>query len=328
MPTVVAYTNIPAFVSAHRKEWEALDQAVVAFNRQRGPQNASELEALHELYLKVTQHLSFCQTYFPHVQTTAYLNELAVRAHNTLYRDQITSRQQIKTFFSHTFLRLLVERWKFIAVSCLLFMLGGLAGFISVLTEPLNFYALLPQEITAGIDPSRLGQYEYAINSAEISAFIMTNNIQVAILAFAGGATLGLLSVYILLFNGLIIGALAAVFWQFGYFYEFWAFIVPHGMIELVAIFIAGSSGLLMGYKVLVPGTYPRIYQLKKQAFESAQLLLGTLPLFVLAGLIEGFITPVAIPLEAKYAVAGLTVLGLFLYIYLGSRKKVTVHTA
>ena len=319
-PIVMAYTNIPAFVSAHRAEWEALDRALAAFNRQRGPKSAAELEALHELYLKVTQQLSFCQTYFPQVQTTAYLNDLAVRAHNTLYRNQVAGRRQLKTFFRHTFVRLLVERGNFIAIAALLFVLGGLAGFIAVLTEPLSLYSLLPPEITAGVDPAHLGQYDQPIPSAAISAYIMTNNIRVAIFAFAGGATLGLLTVYFLFYNGLIIGSLAAVFWQSGKFYEFWAFIVPHGMLELTAIFIAGGSGLLMAYKVIVPGVRPRAYQLKKQALQSVQLLLGTLPLFVIAGLIEGFFTPAPIPPEAKYAVAGLTVLALCAYVYFGSK--------
>jgi len=322
-PIMTANTNIPAFVSAHREEWEALDRALVAFHRQRGPKSVDELEKLHELYLRVTQHLSFCQTYFPQIPTTVYLNELAVRAHNTLYRDQVTSRQQLKTFFGRTFIHLLVERVNFIALAALLMVLGGIAGFFSVLIEPLNLHTLLPQGISGSIDPASLGQYDYTINSAQFSADIMTNNIRVAFLAFAGGATLGLLTVYILIFNGLLIGAIAAVYWQYGNFYDFWAYIVPHGMIELTAIFIAGGAGLLMGYKIIVPGLYPRIYQLKKQTLQSVQLLLGTLPLFVIAGLIEGFITPSTLSLEAKYAVAVVTVLGLAGYVYYGKRTFV-----
>ncbi len=151
----------------------------------------------------------------------------------------------------------------------------------------------------------------------------MTNNIQVAILAFAGGLTLGILTVYLLINNGIILGALAAIYYQHGHSYDFWAYIVPHGMIELTAIFIAGGAGLLMGYKILVPGVFSRAMQLRRQALRSVQLLLGTVPLFIIAGTIEGFITPSPIPLDAKYAVALLTVIALVTYIGVGYRLHI-----
>jgi uncharacterized membrane protein SpoIIM required for sporulation len=156
-----------------------------------------------------------------------------------------------------------------------------------------------------------------------MSASIMTNNIRVAVFAFAGGVTFGILTIYLLVTNGILLGALAALFWHYGKSYHFWAYIVPHGIIELTAIFIAGGSGLLMGYKLLVPGQYSRGFQLKNQAKRSVQLLLGTVPLFVIAGVIEGFITPSAISLEAKYIVAFLTVIGLILYVIIGKLKLV-----
>ncbi len=151
-----------------------------------------------------------------------------------------------------------------------------------------------------------------------MSATIMTNNIKVAFFAFAGGITFGLITVYMLVYNGIIIGAMAALFWHYGKTYEFWAYIVPHGMIELTAIFIAGGAGLLMGYKLFVPGRFTRGFQLKYQAKRSVQLLLGTIPLFVIAGIIEGFITPASLSLETKYSVAFITVIGLILYITIG----------
>ena len=152
-----------------------------------------------------------------------------------------------------------------------------------------------------------------------MSAMIMTNNIQVAILAFAGGITFGLLTVYILIYNGLIIGALAAIFWNYGNSYVFWAFILPHGVIELIAIFIAGGAGLLMGYKLFVPGPFSRASHLKTQAKRSVMLMLGTVPIFIIAGIIEGFITPGSFSLEMKYAVAGLTFVGITAYVLLGN---------
>lgn len=189
------------------------------------------------------------------------------------------------------------------------------------MNDPLHIYSILPAEISQGVDPDKLGKGTNALDSSLMSAEIMTNNIKVAIFAFAGGITFGLVTVYLMVYNGIIIGALAALFWHHGKSYDFWAYIVPHGMIELTAIFIAGGAGLLMGYKLFVPGQYTRGYQLKQHAKRSVQLLLGTIPLFVIAGTIEGFITPAKISLEAKYFVAVLTVAGLILYVIIGKLR-------
>jgi uncharacterized membrane protein SpoIIM required for sporulation len=104
--------------------------------------------------------------------------------------------------------------------------------------------------------------------------------------------------------------------------YAFWAYILPHGVIELTAIFIAGGAGLHMGYRLLVPGRYDRKHQFLLAAKESAQLLLATLPLFVVAGVIEGYITPSGLSLETKYGVALLTLMVLFGWYAWGLRQK------
>lgn len=312
--------NVKQFVKQHRDEWEQLEQVMGKMERQTkvsGP----DIDRFQRLYQKAGQHLSYSQTYFPDEEVTTYLNSLVSNAHNILYKDQVSSAKQISRFFSTTFIGLLLDQWKFIMVAMVLFVLGGAAGFISVASNPLHLYSILPAEMVQGIDPDQLGASNGAVNSSLMSAEIMTNNIQVAILAFAGGITFGILTVYLLLYNGLMVGALAATFWHYDKSYEFWAYIVPHGMVELTAIFIAGGAGLLMGYKLFVPGRFTRSFQLKQQAKRSVQLLLGTVPLFVIAGIIEGFITPAALSLEVKYLVAFLTVIGLILYMVNGKNR-------
>jgi uncharacterized membrane protein SpoIIM required for sporulation len=310
--------NVKQFVKQHRDDWTQLEQLVTILHKKRRSMTSEDIDRFHRLYQKAAQHLSYSQTYFPKEDVTAYLNELVSKAHNLLYKDQTSSFKQFHHFFSTTFIGLLLEQWKFVIIAMILFTVGALGSYFAILNDSLHLYSVLPADIAQGVDPEQLGKGHEAVDSPFMSATIMTNNIQVAILAFAGGVTFGILTVYLLIYNGIIIGALAALFWQHGKAYDFWAYIVPHGMIELTAIFIAGGAGLLMGYKLFVPGTYSRGYQLKQQAKRSVQLLLGTLPLFVIAGIIEGFITPAAISLEAKYIVAFLTVIGLLLYIMIG----------
>lgn len=314
-----AKVNVNQFVKQHREEWKELEELTFKFHKNKSTLTGSDIDRFHSLYQKTAQHLSYSQTYYANEDVSAYLNELTAKAHNLLYKDQISSMKQIRYFFSTKFIGLLAEQWKFAVAAMVLFFIGGAGAFWSVASEPLNLYSVVPAEMAQAVDPEQLGAGHDSIDSSLMSASIMTNNIQVAILAFAGGITFGLLTVYILIYNGIIVGALAALYWHYGMTYEFWAYIVPHGMIELAAIFIAGGAGLMMGYKLFVPGQFKRSYQLKEQAKRSVQLLLGTIPLFIIAGIVEGYITPAAISLEAKYFTAILTVAGLILYVAIGS---------
>jgi uncharacterized membrane protein SpoIIM required for sporulation len=318
--------NVKQFLKKHREEWNQLEQLVTTLSKRRRSITGDHISEFHQLYQKAAQNLSYSQTYFPNDEVTLYLNGLVSKSHNLLYKDQVSSFKQVRHFFSTQFIGLLLEQWKFVMAAMILFAIGAIGSFLAVMNDPLHIYSILPPEIAQGVDPEHLGKGAGAVDSSLMSASIMTNNIKVAILAFAGGVTFGLLTVYLLISNGIIVGALAALFWHHGKSYVFWAYIVPHGMIELTAIFIAGGAGLLMGYKLFVPGKYSRIYQLKQQAKRSVQLLLGTIPLFVIAGIIEGYITPAAISLEVKYIVAILTVLGLILYVIIGKLKLTKDH--
>jgi uncharacterized membrane protein SpoIIM required for sporulation len=315
--------ELKVFIKQHRKEWEQLEERMKEIQKRKKGLTPDKMDDFLLLYQKASHHLSVSQTYFPQDEVTHYLNQLVSKAHNVLYRDQSTSFYQLKQFFGRTFIQLLLEQRLFVIIAMLLFMIGAAGGYISVINDPLHVYTLLGPQFVEGLDPKSLGEHTGDINAPLMSTTIMTNNIQVAFLAFAGGITLGIFTVYVLISNGILVGALAAVFWQHGKFYEFWAYIVPHGMIELTAIFIAGGAGLLMGYKIMVPGPYPRGFQLKRQALRSVQLLLGTVPLFIIAGIIEGYITPAPISLEAKYAFALITIVALVLYIFIGKKRAV-----
>lgn len=317
--------DVRQFIQNHREDWKQLEEMTARLNKSKRAITGERITQFYRLYQKAAQNLSYSQTYYPNDEVTQYLNGLVSSSHNLLYKDQVSSIKQIRYFFSTKFIGLLLEQWKFVLVAMFLFVIGAIGGFLSVASDPLHIYSILPAEIAQGVNPDQLGNNDGAVNSSVMSASIMTNNIQVAILAFAGGITFGLLTVYLLIYNGIMIGALAALFWHHGKSYDFWAFIVPHGMIELTAIFIAGGAGLLMGYKLFVPGPFSRGRQLKEQGKRSVQLLLGTIPLFVIAGIIEGFITPSTLSLETKYIVAFLTVIGFILYIVIGKWKLTKV---
>lgn len=316
--------NLKTFIKQYRANWKELEQQTRVFNKSRSKLSTQNIEKFDRLYQKAAQNLSYSQTYFPNEEVTGYLNQLVTKAHNVLYQTEHSSWKQVRYFFSTKFIGLLLEQWKAVLIAMLLFSLGGLASFLVVANDPMQLHAILPADMAQGImAPGDLeaNANAGAIDGSLMSAQLMTNNIQVAILAFAGGLTFGLLTVYLLIYNGIIVGALAGLFWHSGSSYIFWAYIVPHGMIELLAIFIAGGAGLLMGYKLFVPGNLSRIYQLKRHSLRSVQLLLGTIPLFIIAGIIEGFITPADFSLQTKYGVALLTVIGFLVYLLLGNHN-------
>lgn len=314
--------EITSFWHKHKASWAELEQLVERFTRQERQITAADIDRLTHLYKKASAHLALVRSYHPADEITLYLNELVSRAHNLTYKQQSGSWQQLRHFFGVHLIGLIHKRIGFIGMAALLFIIGGVSGFAAVLVDPLNLYYVLPQGMAEQIDPTRLGEGHDAINSPVISTMIMTNNMKVAILAFVSGITFGLVPIYVLLFNGLLVGALAAVYYQADSSYAFWAYILPHGVIELTAIFIAGGAGLHMGYRLLVPGRYARKYQFLEAAKESAQLLLATLPLLFVAGIIEGYITPSSLSLEAKYLVAAATLLLLCLWYYFGRRRQ------
>jgi uncharacterized membrane protein SpoIIM required for sporulation len=310
--------EINRFIKEHKADWTELEQLLSQLTKRRSKLHADHIDRFTELYKAVSAQLATLQTYRPGDETTGYVNQLVARAHNAMYQENNKSSHQLRHFFLTYFPSLIKARSWFVLFACILFLFGGLLGFLAVWNNPLHLTLIVPGNIAEGIDPSRTELPRENLQSPLISTEIMTNNIRVAVLAFISGITLGIGTVYLLVMNGLLVGALAAVFMQSGKSYVFWAYILPHGVIELTAIFIAGGAGLYMGYRFFVPGPYSRKRMFLESAKESAQLLLGTIPLFVIAGIIEGYITPSTLSLEVKYMVAGITLLLLAVYYGFG----------
>ncbi|MDQ0871410.1 putative membrane protein SpoIIM required for sporulation [Paenibacillus sp. V4I3] len=306
--------NISRFIREHKSQWTELEQLLIQLSKRKSSLQASQVNRFTELYKVASAHLATLQTHMPTDETTLYLNHLVSQAHNAMYKENNKSSKQMKEFFLHYFPSLIRARSLFVGFALFLFLLGGLLGFLSVWNDPLNLSMIMPGAMADSIDPSKTADPRGDLHSPLVSTAIMTNNIRVAVLAFISGVTLGIGTIYLMISNGLIVGALAAVFMQSGKSYVFWAYILPHGIIELTAIFIAGGAGLYMGYRFFVPGPYPRKLRFLESAKESAQLLIGTIPLFIIAGIIEGYITPSTMSLEVKYLIAGMTLLLLALY--------------
>jgi uncharacterized membrane protein SpoIIM required for sporulation len=170
----------------------------------------------------------------------------------------------------------------------------------------------LPQQYIEGIKSGAAGggQWNYPL----MSSYIMTNNILVSLRAFVLGITLGLGTIYVLFFNGAMVGSLTGLIYLYGDPVNFWSLILPHGVIELTAIFISGAAGLIIAKSMLLPGEHSRKDSLIKGTKEASSLVMGIILLLIIAGIIEGFYTPLEISETAKLAFAGVTAIVLAVY--------------
>jgi len=184
--------------------------------------------------------------------------------------------------------------------------------------QPASAYWLLPadvQNLIRTIERKELWTDIPVAQRPYASSFIMSNNIQVAFLAFGGGMLAGLFTVYTLVFNDLILGGLTGLTAHYGIGFELWTFIIGHGVIELSVIAIAGGSGLMLGWAMLQPGLMRRRDALALAARRAVRLVIGCVPLLVVAGTIDGFLSPSALAWPIHWAV-GLGS-GALLYAYL-----------
>jgi len=305
------------FVDSGRDSWERLARAVRSARRDGITKaGAPALKQMHEDYRRAAADLAYAQTHFGGSPTHEYLNRLVAQAHGELYGQAPRRLSAVWRFLARDYPRLLRTEWRPIALAGAL-MIGAIAiGYVAAYTDYSFARLLLPQQIREGVtDNFQKTKQSGALSSSVypiMSAQIGVNNVQVAIMAFAGGITFGAFTVYAMLMNGALLGVLAAVFAQARLSMDFWAFIVPHGSIELPAIIIAGGAGFKLASALLFPGDLPRAAALKAAAPVATRLLLGTVPLFVLAAAIEGFFTPTPVAAEAKLAV-GAVMFGLLL---------------
>ncbi|HOY68519.1 MAG TPA: stage II sporulation protein M [Candidatus Ozemobacteraceae bacterium] len=241
------------------------------------------------------------------------LNRLVARAYALIYRRRQSSLLDALAFLPKRFPLLVLARLHFIVTAFLIFLFSAVIGFLCVGTDSKLIDLVLPERmrtvIARDLAEGRVGRDMSQESKLAVSSFILTNNIAVSFKAFAYGIFLGLGTFYILAYNGLLLGGLAAVYHEAGQAIVFWSLILPHGAIELICCFIAGGAGLILGYALVDPGPHGRFEWLAHEGKQAALLVTGAVPMLFLAALIETWVTPAPLPIFAKYLVAA----GVFL---------------
>lgn len=290
------------FVPRHRADWqrlsELLDRAEAGGLHSLEP---GELQELMGLYRRVTAHLAEARTTHQPLETVRYLNQLTSRAYTRIYAGSRRRHLRLGYLFAVELPRTFRRQGRYIAAAALLSVLAAAVSFAAVRNDP-RWGSVLTSSAgqeawrAFGASERRAGAYfsdtARTLGGPEFAGFLMSNNIQVALRAYALGVTLGLGTVYVLIMNGAMLGVFLATGAAHGKLPLFVAIIAPHGVVELSAIFIAGGAGLMLAASIVDPGDLPRREALRRAALESVRLVLGTVPLFLVAGITEAFISP------------------------------------
>jgi uncharacterized membrane protein SpoIIM required for sporulation len=314
-------------ISAHwlakrQSHWDRLERLLDQTGKQGlGSLTRVELQELGLLYRQAAADLSTLREDASGRSYARSLNLLLSRAHNTIYSGQKSSPWGIIYFYRFTWPRVFRRNLRLINAALLLFVIGGVAGLLLSITRPDFMRLFLGPQMIETIDRHKMWTESVVAVKPLASSFIMTNNMSVTFMAFAWGVSFGIGTVYMMVFNGVLMGVIGAACWLGGMSLSLWSFVAPHGVLELPAIFIGGGAGLRLAQGMLFPGMLPRRQSIARAGGEAVRLLLGVIPILIIAGSLEGFVSPSpTIAWQWKFALAGAIATVFFSYLFFCAR--------
>ena len=289
-------------------------------------------EELSRLYLSITDHLNYAQTFYPRSNTVKYLNSLASKAHQKIYSNKKESRSKIINFFTTDFPKEFYRYRQQLLLAFLLFLIFGGIGAFSAATDARfvrsilgDAYVNMTLENIANNDP--MAVYKQ-MNEMDMFLGITINNIRVALYAFAFGIMFGLGTIFIIMQNAVMLGSFQYFFYEQGLLWESVRTIWIHGTIEISVIIVAASAGLVVGKGILFPGTYSRLASFVRGVKAGLKIVVSTIPFFIIAGFLEGFVTrQTGMPDWLAIAIiSGSLALVLYYYVYLPTHLNKTTN--
>ncbi len=306
----------PAFLRQNKDKWREFEQMLFIENGR-----TVDPDRLAELYVQLTDDLAYARTFYPKSQTTRYLNGLAARTHLDIYQNKKEKKSRLLTFWTRELPLIVAETHRYMLYAFLMFSGFFLIGVLSTLYMPefpeivlgSGYVKMTIENIKEG-NPTGVYQQE-----GEFLMFmrIFINNVRVSFIAFAMGVFLSAGTIYVLFTNAVMVGTFLTFFHRYHVLWEAVPIVYIHGTLELSAIVIAAGAGLAMGHGILFPGTYPRSYTFMQNAKRGIKVIVGLVPVFLMAALLEGFVTRMAdMPLAGKLTII-LVSLGFILWYYL-----------
>jgi uncharacterized membrane protein SpoIIM required for sporulation len=312
-----------SWLNKRQTYWSRLE-SLLARVKQQGLHglSRSELRELGLLYRQTATDLSAVRGDPSSVQQSRYLNQLLGRAHNAIYSGQKKTVGGIWQFYRQDYPRIFRQFLPYTAVATAIFLVGALAGMFFVLSDPDYMREFLPPQLVESIERHEMWTHSIVSVKPQASSAIMTNNLSVSFMAFASGITAGIGTLYMMFFNGMMIGVIGTACAAYDMSVPLWSFVSPHGVLELPAIFIAGGAGLRLARALLFPGVLSRRDSLAVGGSEAVRLLVGVIPMLIVAGTIEAFFSPSSVPASLKFGAAAALFTLLIAYLWSGSRRK------
>ena len=282
-----------------------------------------ELRELGLLYRQTATDLSAVRGDPSSLQQSRYLNQLLGRAHNIVYSGQKKTVGRMAQFFWNEYPLIFRRYLPYTLAATGIFILGGLMGMFVTLSNPDYMREFLGPAMVSTIEKHEMWTHSVVAAAPQTSSLIMTNNMTVSFLTFAGGITAGIWTLFQLFFNGMLMGVIGVACGMNEMGTKLWSFVAPHGVLELPAIFIAGGAGLRLAQALLFPGTLSRRDSLAVGGNEAVRLLVGVIPVLVVAGLIEGFFSPSSVPVPFKFILGAILFSMLVAYLERGWKTNV-----
>lgn len=276
------------FIKKNQAKWREFEEHI-------SKKNTLPASDLADLYLEISDDLNFARTFFPEGKTASYLNHLASQYHQEVYQDKKLGAKAVLDFYTKDFPLLFYKYLPQLAASFFVFGLFVLMGAYSAKTDISFVRSILGDayvnQTLANIDSGDPMAVYKKMNQIDMFLGITVNNIRVAITAFVAGIFVGIGTLLVLMYNGVMLGSFQYFFFDQELFWESARTIWIHGTIEISVIVIAGCAGLVLGNGLLFPGTFTRMYSFRQSIKDGLKILMSTIPFFVLAGFLESFVT-------------------------------------
>ncbi|MBN8697584.1 MAG: stage II sporulation protein M [Bacteroidetes bacterium] len=276
------------FLKQNADKWQQFETLI-------STKGASDPDLMADLFIQLTDDLSYSKTHYPKAKTTQYLNGLAAKVHQEIYKNKKEKRSRIKQFWLYELPFLFKNSHKQLLYSFLIFFVAVLIGIVSSAYDD-SFVRLIMGDtyVNMTLDNIEKGDpmavYK-KMNEVDMFLGITINNIYVSFACFAMGILFSLGTGYMLFTNGIMLGAFQYFFYTKGLLLESVLVIWIHGTLEISAIIIAGCAGLTLGNSFLFPGTYSRGVSFIRGAKQGVKIAVGLVPIFIMAGFLESFVT-------------------------------------
>ncbi len=312
--------TIDRFVEDRRPRWSRLGQLVADAGGRVNRLKGDDVLELGALYRAATSDLAIARRDFPRDVVAERLNDLVAAAHALIYSEAPTSGHRLRRFARVELPAIVRANLRFTLVALALVAIPAAVTFVAGLLQPEIAASSLPEATREHLAQHELWTEIPAAYRPIAGPLIIVNNVQVALVVFAGALTAGILTAYVLVANGASLGTTFAVVQSYGLSGGLLTFISGHGFLELSAIFLAGGAGLRLAWAILHPGERSRRDALRLAGAQAVRVILLVIPVLFVAGTIEAFVSPSGLASGAKLAI-GLVSGGLLWgYILLAGR--------